>query len=151
MTPFRDLCRNRDVPAIVAVLSERYAHPMDPDKVAKVCEQITDERPCRSWADDTWFMWWGNRVAFFAPEAVAGRHPRIGLQEGVEPCYNELHVFFLDIVETPEQLARLAVEDTPGLRRAREARSKIGRTAQNITPIDAVAWRVAPMPEELNR
>lgn len=55
----------------------------------------------------------------------------------------ELHVGFVFVAETEEQLARLRGE--PAGKPGKPARSKIGKTnLKDIEPIDAVAARVVP-------
>lgn len=54
-----------------------------------------------------------------------------------------LHVFPIDFTETPEMLERLK-KDRCRIREA-VARSKIGKTALVVSPVDGTALRVAPV------
>ncbi len=57
------------------------------------------------------------------------------------PYRCELHIFFARIEETEDMLNRLANECI--LELEEPSRSKIGKTTQIISPIDAVAARVS--------
>ena len=98
-----------------------------------------DSGPPASYADaDTWAMWGLNRL-----ERTPGYKPHAGGKATPTLMSCELHVGFLCLYETPEQLARLRREDVPA-RVPQEARSKIFQTSKIPTPIDRVAAKVAP-------
>ena len=63
----------------------------------------------------------------------------------------ELHVFFINIEETPEQMAKLKSDKSTAKKRG-PARSRIVKFMETGSPhpIDATAKRVAPPPDDIN-
>lgn len=92
------------------------------------------------WSDDTWRLW-------LKTHALRLRlYPATTPPQTPEPTVGTLHVGFVSIAETEEQLGRL--RNDPEAIAEEVARSKIGKTQKAITPIDATAYRVAPPPHQ---
>lgn len=89
----------------------------------------------RGWPDQTWFMFFKNRLAELGElRGIAGKPPVSGGRVGV------LHVFPLDMYETPEMLRRLHNEKPD---QSQVARSKISKSlSAEINPVNVVAGRV---------
>jgi hypothetical protein len=86
------------------------------------------------WGDCTANMWIKNRLTMMGLFKAEGNQPA----DVVLPV--TLHFFFITLRETPEMLDRLKV--IPEAVKDSLARSRIGKTYQNIQPIDRVASRV---------
>lgn len=90
------------------------------------------------WSQESWDCWLRNRAEPFRPPVRGSYTPQY------VTCL--LHLGFTYIYETPEQLARLRVKEPD--QEPKPARSKIGKTARRIRPVDRVAGRVTGFPAQ---
>lgn len=140
-----DMVHSGDWDGLVLVGQQRFGVAADPDKLrSSVLEMIrrvyTNPQGGR-WSQSYQEHWLRNRLQDAGAFPPGGENPGPILQ--CTTC--TLHIGFLSILETPEELARLR-HDPEQLRQDSVARSKIVRrmTTHQVTPIDRVAARVAP-------
>ena len=94
-----------------------------------------------TWLEGTWLMWFKSRMQ----ESGLLVGSRGQTSDIAFTC--DLHVFFVGVQETQEQISRLFEAGSPA--RPKPARSKISKsTARSIQPIDRVAARVLPQEME---
>jgi hypothetical protein len=152
ISKYRDMILAGDSEGLAAIVSERFGVPIAAVEFLEECRQAirSVERisGCRlgvgkesDWSDSTWFMWLKKRVEALDCYRVVNPDDRANDWGSVT-----LHVGFIFIEETPEQLAELRRRKEP-IKAGEPARSKIGSTGEIITPIDRVAARVLPVGE----
>ncbi len=144
MLPLDALCRERRSVEIADVLTDYYGvfvQCADVHRWFETAEPGLGEPTVsgdRRWSAGTWMTWLKNRMVdshyferFFPSASVV-----------TDYVVGHLHIGFIGIVETPEMLARLP-EGRPAA--SKTARSKLGHTAEVVTPINRLAALVAPV------
>lgn len=121
----------------------RYEIDVNPERLRDLCMQAPRNWnfPEPSWGDGTWFMWLKKRLL----EGNLIGLPGCSCQEIPDGWTTTLHIGFLSIIETAEELARLRW----GKRMVSHdslARSKIIKALPrgNVHPINLTAALVAP-------
>lgn len=120
--------------ALAFYLEELLDYTIDPADLQEACEGFA--RPCRSCPDDYWYSWFKNRLV------GAGLLPALQREPREVRLFTTLHVGFLAIYETEEELERLRNEQPAPA--AAPVRSQVTKTNLVIQPIDRVAARVVP-------
>lgn len=123
----------------------RFGFPIDVDQMANACRTgLLKKYQCKplgsGWSEGTWWMWIKSRIQ---------ETDMMDWMTGIRPAVTEhptclLHVGFVSILETDEELARLRNEDLK--EESKVARSKLHRRLphENVHPIDRTAMIVAP-------
>jgi hypothetical protein len=150
MRYFRDIILSGDAGWLAAEVRRLLEISVNPDDFMERClihlkdterksgyDIGNDGRGEKMWSEDTWRSWFKARVI----DAGYYAHGSKSAIPDFRTCI--LHIGFISIIETDEQLIRLKRADD-GLKSAAPARSKISSTAEFISPVDAVAARVAP-------
>lgn len=137
---FSEACTSGNAKEIAVGLFDRFGIEVTEQEA----ERIMKSREFRYrvsfgiWPCDTWASFIRNLVGKFWPQRLDGQCS----QEQPDWIMGEFHVFFITIEETQEMLLRLGRKDW--MFSADPVRSRLGRTAEFVEPINAVAWRVAP-------
>lgn len=134
--------REHDLPAVQSFVTDECGVECDEATAAWLCRKFDEWEKktgeCR-WKSTTtgYVMWTRNRLT-----ERGAFHVRDGGTYHDDRVCCDLHVFFLFIDETDEMIANLKNETAKAL--YQEARSRVFKTAQILTPIDKTAQRVAP-------
>lgn len=143
-SPTREMISAEDWESLAEVSSRRIGCRIDPERLResseKVLRRLPEERQFvgdEDWSDSTYLHW----VLCRAVETLIPERP---VDEDVRVVYNLLHVGFLFLLETQEQLDRLRRPE-PFDQHPEVPRTKLNRdTPRYVRPVDRVASRVVP-------
>ena len=132
----------RDVSWVTGWLCGRYGIAAGTEWVER-CIKRAAVKENSDWSDDSWAMWWKNRIAEAGLFGVPGCSPNSFDAYGCP-----MHVGFLHLEETDEMIEFLRNElaPDPDAKRRMVVSPGIERIQTSPLPIDRVAARVASFP-----